>query len=137
MPCIITPHLENILKKYKDTELTKGKNPIKLDIRIINRLLEWKWTLQYKTAVQWQETLNEHSWEIKSLEEYFIVSELKWQERKRELVIEWREQMTDEDWISIVRYVFEKKFEAFSVKDILYFLFFLGLIIFIIVLIVR
>lgn len=74
---IITPLLEDILKKYKESELSHGNNPLKLDSRIIMKLLEGNGNITYKTAENWTKILNEYMQQTRTIDEYFFVSELR------------------------------------------------------------
>lgn len=125
----ITPYLRWILELYKQEKLLKWKNPLKLDKRTIDRLLEWTGTIVYKTALLWKEKINTYTHEEKELFDYFIISELKGTERDREIVVEYADRENSKDeWISIVHYVFTKKFKGFGIADILWFLLVLGII---------
>lgn len=127
----------SLLESFKEDTLTSWAKYLKMDIRTIQKLLDGTGTIHIKTAQKIVDRINEQTGNKFDLDIFFNVEELKGYEKKREVIIEWKEQMTDEDWISMVRYVFERKFEAFALKDVFYFCFSLGLILLIITLIIR
>ncbi len=126
---IITPLLEDILKKYKESELSHGNNPLKLDSRIIMKLLEGNGNITYKTAENWTKILNEYMQQTRTIDEYFFVSELRWYRRERKVDIEYGDDpMNTDEWVSVVHFVLTKKFRGFGIFDILLFLFIFGLV---------
>ena len=75
------------------------------------------------------DALIEHTREEKKLEDIFILSELKGYESERKVIYEEsQDQFTKNDWISIVRYVIEKRFDALTIVEVLLFLLVLGLV---------
>lgn len=75
------------------------------------------------------ERIDKETWEQNNIENFFILSELKWYEKERKVIYEESKNLfTKDDWISIVRYIIEKRWDAFSLSDILLFIFTLALI---------
>ena len=128
MSHIITPLLENILKEYRESELSHGNNPLKLDSRIIVKLLEGNGNITYKTAENWTSILNIYMQQTRIIDEYFFVSKLWWYRKEREIEVEYgNDPMNTDEWVSIVHFVLTKKFRGFGLFDILLFLFIIGL----------
>jgi hypothetical protein len=101
---------------------------MKFDARTIMKLIEGNGNITYKTAEKWTKILNEYTKEARTIDEYFLVSELKGYDRERSVAIEYgTEPMDTEKWISIVHFILTKKFRGFGIFDIFLFLFLLGL----------
>jgi hypothetical protein len=73
--------------------------------------------------------IDELSGEKNDIEKFFTLSELKGYEKERKIIYEESENLLSKDeWISIVRYVIEKRWDAFSISDVLIFIFILGIL---------
>ena len=98
---VITPLFREIVIKYD----------FKIDPRIVEKLLSWKWTIHHNTAIKILKEVQEVRWEKHTLKDLFYLNELKWYESEQVVIVKWMEKMTDEDYISIVRYMIEGKWE--------------------------
>lgn len=89
------------------------KYDFKIDLRVIEKILSWKWTIHYNTALKILKEAQEVTWEKYILKDLFYLNELRWYEIERKVIIKnvWR-VMNEDDYISIVRYMIEGKWEA-------------------------
>ena len=111
------------------SDLPKWSKILKIDPRVLGKMTRGEGTIHIKTAQKMLNTLIEHTGEEKKLEDIFILSELKGYESERQVIYEEsQDQFTKNDWISIVRYVIEKRFDALTLVEVLLFLLVLGLI---------
>lgn len=118
---------ENFLQEIL-SDLPKWSKILKIDPRVLGKMTRGDGTIHIKTAQKMLDTLIEHTGEEKKLEDIFILSELKGYESERKVIYEEsQDQFTKNDWISIVRYVIEKRFDALTILEVLIFLLVLGL----------
>ena len=111
------------------SDLPKWSKILKIDPRVLGKMTRGEGTIHIKTAQKILNALIEHTWEEKTLEDIFILPELKGYESERKVVYEEsQDQFTKDDWISIVRYVIEKRFDALTLLEVLLFLLALGII---------
>ena len=119
---------ENLLQEIL-SDLPKWSKILKIDPRVLGKMSRGEGTIHIKTAQKMLDALIEHTWEEKKLEDIFILSELKGYESERKVIYEeFQDQFTKNDWISIVRYVIEKRFDALTIVEVLLFLLVLGLV---------
>lgn len=119
---------ENFLQEIL-RDLTKWSKILKIDSRVLAKITHGESTIHIKTAQKMLDALIEHTGEEKKLEDVFILSELKGYESERKVIYEEsRDQFTKDDWISIVRYVIEKRFDALTLLEVLLFLLALGIV---------
>lgn len=85
---------------------------IHMDIRIYNKIFQWTWTIHINTAHKIINQIYEKTGVKYNIGDLFIRDNLKWIEKDREVVYEESENLfTKDDWISVVRYVIEKKWD--------------------------
>ncbi len=119
---------ENFLQEIL-SDLPKWSKILKIDPRVLGKMTRGEGTIHIKTAQKMLDAIMEHTGEEKKLEDVFILSELKGYESERKVVYEESEnQFTKNDWISIIRYVIEKRFDALTLLEVLLFLLALGMI---------
>lgn len=86
------------------------KHGLKIDKRILEKLLSWKWTILYKTALKILKKAQEVSRRVYILKDLFYLNELRWYEIERKVIYTYTEkQLSDEDWASLIRYILEKR----------------------------
>jgi hypothetical protein len=120
---------KTLLLDFLQDDLVWWARYLKTDIRILRKLQDGTGTIHLKTAMKIMERIDKETWEKNDIENYFILSELKGYEKERKVIYEESENLfTKDDWISIVRYIIEKRWDAFSLSDILLFIFILALI---------
>ncbi len=125
MPNPCKPLLLDFLKD----DLSWWAKYLKIDIRILRKIIGGTGTLHVETAKKIMKRIDEISGEKNDIEKFFILSELKGYEKERKVIYEESENLLSKDeWISIVRYVIEKRWEAFSISDVLIFIFILGIL---------
>lgn len=125
MPTACKPLLLEFLKE----DIAWWAKYLEIDPRILRKLVNGTGAIRIETARAIIERIDELTGEKNDIERFFVLSELKGQEKKRKVVYEESADLfTKEDWISIVRYVIEKRFDAFSVLDVLIFLLFVGIL---------
>lgn len=89
------------------------KHDLKIDKRVLEKILSWKWTIHYNTAVKIQKELQRVIWKSFPLRNLFFLDELKWYEEERKVVYEYSgNPLTKEEWISVVRFVIEGRWDA-------------------------
>ena len=100
---VITPLFWELVIKYD----------FKIDKRVIEKILSWKWTIHYNTALKILKEVQEVTWEKYILKDLFDLNELRWYEVERKVIIKnvWR-PMNEDNYISIVRYMIEGRWEA-------------------------
>ena len=119
---------ENFLQEIL-RDLPKWSKIFKIDPRVLGTMTRGEGTIHIRTAEKMLDALIEHTGEEKKLEDVFILSELKGYETERKVVYEESaDQFTKNDWISIVRYVIEKRFDALTIVEVLLFLLALGIV---------
>ena len=119
---------ENLLQEIL-SDLPKWSKILKIDPRVLGKMTRGEGTIHIKTAQKMVDALIEHTGEENKLEDIFILSELKGYESERKVIYEEsQDQFTKNDWISIVRYVIEKRFDALTIVEVLLFLLVLGLV---------
>jgi hypothetical protein len=118
---------ENFLQEIL-SDLPKWSKILKIDPRVLAKMTRGEGTIHIKTAQKMLDALIEHTGEEKKLEDIFILSKLKGYESERKVIYEESEnQFTKDDWISIVRYVIEKRFDALTLVEVLLFLLLVGI----------
>lgn len=118
-----------LLLDFLHDDLSWWAKYLKIDIRILRKLLSGTGTINIETARKIVKRIDEISGEKNDIENFFILSELKGEEKERKVIYEESADLfTKDDWISIVRYVIEKRFDAFSVFDVLIFILVVGIL---------
>ena len=114
-----------LLESLKEDTLAWWAKYLKMDIRTLQKLLDGTGTIHIKTAQKIVNRINEQTGSKFELDVFFNPEELKGYEKEREVIIKNTGRvMTDDDWISVVRYMIEGKWEAFWIMDVLIFIFF-------------
>lgn len=103
---MITPTWKPLLRKILQ------QIDIHIDIRIYNKIFQWTWTIHINTAHKIINQIYEKIGVKYSIADLFIRDNLKWRERDRVVIYEESENLfTKDDWISLVRYVIEKRWD--------------------------
>ena len=125
---MLTPCKPLIIEFLKE-DIAWWAKYLKIDSRILRKLVNGTGTIRIETARAIMERIDELTGEKNDIERFFILSELKGEEKERKVIYEESTDLfTKDDWISIVRYVIEKRFDAFSVLDVLIFLVVVGIL---------
>lgn len=123
---MITSFCRQFLEKYISEEIKNGKNPLKIDKRIIIGLYNWSKNITFKTASKLTEAFNNYLWISEGIETFFITEMLISEEKERNIVLDFPENADKKDdnsfWIEIIHYVLTGKFQGFGRLEILYFL---------------
>lgn len=111
-----------LLESLKEDTLAWWAKYLKMDIRTLQKLLDGTGTIHIKTAQKIVNRINEQTGSKFELDVFFNLDELKGYEKEREVVYEasWN-PLSKEEWISVVRYVIEKRWDAFSILDVFIF----------------
>lgn len=121
-----------LLESLKEDTLAWWAKYLRMDIRTLQKLLDGTGTIHIKTAQKIVDRINEQTGSKFELDVFFNLNELKGYEKEREVIIKnVGRVMTEDDWISVVRYMIEGKWEAFWIKDVLIFIFLVTLIVYI------
>lgn len=100
---IITPLFREIIIKHD----------LKIDKRVLEKILSWDWTIQYNSAIKIQKEIREVTWKLFPLRNLFFLDKLKWYEKERKVVYEYSENpLSKDEWINIVRFVIERRWDA-------------------------
>ncbi len=120
---------KSLLLDFLKDDLAWWAKYLKIDIRILRKLLSGTGTIHVETARKIMKRIDEISGEENDIEKFFTLSELKGYEKERKIIYEESENLLSKDeWISIVRYIIEKRWDAFSISDVLIFIFALGIL---------
>lgn len=100
-----------------------------MDVRTIQKLLDGTGAIHIKTAQKIVDRINEQTGSKFELDVFFNLEELMGYEKERKVIYTYsNEWLSEDDKASLVRYILEKRWHAFSLLDIFIFFFFLGLI---------
>ncbi len=100
---IVTQLFREIIIKY---DLT-------IDKRVLGKILTWDWAIHYSTAILIQKEIQEVTWKSFPLRTLFFLDELKWYEKERKVVYEYSgNPLSKDEWVSIVRFVIERRWDA-------------------------
>lgn len=125
MPNALKPNLVELFK----TDPVSFEKILHMDTRVLKKIINRKGTLHISTARTIMERLKTMDGSYKNMEDFFILSELKGYEWERKVIYEESSDLfSKNDWISIVRYVIEKRFDALTLLEVLLFLLLVGMV---------
>lgn len=112
----------SLLESLKEDTFASWAKYLRVDVRVLQKLLDGTGTIHIKTAQKIVDKINEQTGNKFELDVFFNLDELKGYEKEREVIIKNTGRvMTDDDWISVVRYMIEGKWEAFGIIDVFVF----------------
>lgn len=100
---VITPLFQELVIKYD----------LKIDPRVREKLLSWKWTIHYNTALKILKEIQEVTWEKYILKDLFNLNEFKWYEAERKVIYTYSENwLSDKEWASLIRFILEGRWHS-------------------------
>lgn len=111
-----------------DNDFSWWAKYLNLEERTLKRIIEGKWTIHIETAQRIIDRINEQTWDKLLIDFYFEASELKGNEKDRWVIYSYNDNLSDSEKASIVRYLIEKRWHAFTILDIFIFLLFVWII---------
>lgn len=119
----------SLLESFKEDSLTSWAKYLKMDVRTIRKLLDGTGTIHIKTAQKIVNRINQQTGNTFELDVFFNLDELIGYENERKVIYTYsNEWLSEADKASLIRYILEKKWHAFSIFDILVFFLILGVI---------
>lgn len=102
---------------------------LKTDIRVIQKIIDGTGTIHLKTAQDIIKNMNEKTGDKDTIEKYFYTDRLIGYKQDREVKYQYAvNTLTDIEKADIIRYILEKRWHAFSLLEILLFIFVIGMI---------
>lgn len=119
----------SLLEFFKKDTLATWAKFLKMNIRTLQKLLDGTGTIHIKTAEKIIDRINEQTGNTIELDVFFNLEELIGYEKERKVVYTYSDEwLSDAEKASLIRYILEKRWHAFSIFDILVFLLILGVI---------
>lgn len=118
-----------LLESLKEDTLAWWAKYLRVDIRILQKLLDGTGTMHIKTAQKIVDRINDQTGSRFELDVFFNLDELIGHEKERKVIYTYsNEWLSEADKASLIRYILEKRWHAFSIIDVFVFCLFLSVI---------
>ncbi len=118
-----------LLESLKEDTLAWWAKYLRMDVRIIQKLLDGTGTIHIKTAQKIVDRINEQTGSKFELDVFFNPEELIGHEKERKVIYTYSDVwLSEAEKASLGRYILEKRWHAFSILDVFVFCFLLSIV---------